>query len=112
MIYLTIQGTHQSPIPVLLSRQGKASMPTDWIDKQFDDLKKLADDRYAPLSEAESKMLRAAIAGDVAWCGPRQKNDDPHNDPSSTEEWGPEREVRAGLLRWLCIDKAAEGYVD
>src|SRR5689334_21714834 len=87
-------------------------MPTDWIDKQFDDLKKLADDRYVPLSEAESKMLRAAIAGDVAWCGPSQKNDDPHNDPSSTEEWGPEREVRAGLLRWLCIVKAAEGYVD
>ena len=48
-------------------------MTSNWIDNQFNDLKKLADDRYAPLSEAETKMLRAAIAGDVAWCGPSQK---------------------------------------
>ena len=87
-------------------------MPTDWIDKQFEELKKLAEERFAPLSEAESKMLRAAIAGDFAWCGPSQKNDDPHNDPSSPEEWGPERELRAEVLRWLCVDKAAEVNVD
>jgi hypothetical protein len=87
-------------------------MPSNWIDKQFDELKKLAEERFAPLSAAETKMLRAAIAGDVAWCGPSQKSVGPQNDPFSNQEWGAEREIRADLLRWLCIDKAAEGYVD
>src|SRR3954447_22496997 len=87
-------------------------MSTDWIDQQFDELKKLADERFTPFSAAEPKMFRAAITGDVAWCGPSQHNDDPHNNPSSNEEWGSERKIRAELLRWLCVDKMAEGYVD
>jgi hypothetical protein len=87
-------------------------MPSDWIEKQFDELKKRAEERFAPLSQAETKMLRAAIAGETAWCGPSRKNDDPHNDPSSDKEWAAEREIRAEVLRWLCIDKAAKDYVD
>jgi hypothetical protein len=87
-------------------------MASDWIEKQFNELKKLAEERFAPLSAAESKMLRTAIAGNVAWCGPSQEDDDPHNNPFADEDWGPEREIRAELLRWLCMDKTAEGYVD
>lgn len=87
-------------------------MASNWIDKQFDEIKKLAEERFSPLSTAETKMLRAAIAGEVAWCGASNKNDDPHNDPSSHERWAADRDVRAELLRWLCLDKAAEAYVD
>jgi hypothetical protein len=64
------------------------SMPSNWVEKQFEELKKLAEERFAPLSEAETKMLRAAIAGDIAWCGPSEKDDDPHNDPSFAGEMG------------------------
>jgi hypothetical protein len=87
-------------------------MTPDWIDKQFEALKQLAEARFAPLSDAESKMLRAVVVGDVAWCGPSEKDDDPHNNPSAEEEWGPAREIRAELVRWLCVDKAAEGKID
>lgn len=86
-------------------------MSSNWIEKQFDELKKLAEERFAPLSDAETKMLRAVITGDVAWCGPSDKNEDPHNDPFSTEKWGPEREIHAELVRWLCADKTAEAHV-
>ena len=87
-------------------------MTSDWIEKQFDELKKLAEERFAPLSLAETKMLRAAIAGDTAWCGPSQKNEDAHNNPSSHEEWAAGREIRAELLRWFCLNKAVENHID
>ena len=42
--------------------------------------------------------------------GPSQKNDDPHNDPSSTEEWS--QSARSALVCYAgSVSKAAEGYV-
>lgn len=87
-------------------------MSSDWANQRFDELKKLAEDRFGLLSDAENKMLRAAITGDFAFCGPNENDDDPHNNPSSGEDWGPQREIPAELLRWLCVDKTAETYVD
>ena len=57
-------------------------------------------------------MLRAAPAGDAAWCGPSQKDADPANDPSKASAWGPERSIRGPLIRWLCIDREGREYVD
>jgi hypothetical protein len=87
-------------------------MVPDWIDRRFEELKKLAEERFGPLSEAENKILRAAIAGNYAWCGPSHMDNDPLNDPTSKNEWDKERKIRAEVLRWLCLDKAAEIYVD
>ena len=57
-------------------------------------------------------MLRGAIDGNYAYCGPGEDDDDPHNDPSKGESWSPKRRIRSDLLRWLCIDKIAESFVD
>jgi hypothetical protein len=83
-------------------------MAMAWIERQFDDLTKLAEVRFESLSEAENRMLRAAVAGTRAYCGPNEKDDDPENDASSSAEWPLERQIRADLIRWLCTDKIVE----
>jgi hypothetical protein len=77
-----------------------------------DDLEALARARFPDLSQAELKLLRAAPRGEVAWCGPSDKDDDPANDPAKADEWGHEREIRAKLIRWLCRDRDAASAVD
>jgi hypothetical protein len=77
-----------------------------------EELLRLADGRFPPLREAERKLLNAAPLGEVAWCGPSQKDFDPANDPRKVDSWGPERSIRAALIRWLCIDRDARAYVD
>jgi hypothetical protein len=77
-----------------------------------DDLEVLAQARFAPLSQAELKLLRAAPKGEVAWCGPSAKDDDPANNPAKADEWDREREIRADLIRWLCVDRDAASAVD
>ena len=87
-------------------------MVSDPRTLRFNELKKLAEERFSELSVAESQMLRASVSGDIAWCGPSDQTRDPNNDPSSAQEWGPEREIRAEMLRWLCVEKTAENQVD
>jgi hypothetical protein len=77
-----------------------------------DDLEALARARFPDLSQAELKLLRAAPKGEVAWCGPSDKDDDPANDPAKAHEWGPEREIRADLIRWLCVNRDPASVVD
>jgi hypothetical protein len=65
----------------------------------------LAGLRFGALSEAELRVLRAVPRGDVAYCGPSEEYRDPSNDPSQADDWGPEREIRAELLCWLCVEQ-------
>jgi len=80
--------------------------------QQVVDLVTLARTRFPDLSQAELKLLRAAPKGEVAWCGPSDKDDDPLNDPARADEWDHEREIRADLIRWLCVDRDAASAVD
>jgi len=77
-----------------------------------DDLEGRGQARFGELSQAELKLLRAAPKGVVAFCGPSAKDDDPANDPAKADEWGPEREIKADLIRWLCVDRDAASAVD
>jgi hypothetical protein len=72
-----------------------------------DDLETLATSQFGKLSEAELRLVRAAPRGEVAYCGQRGKID-----PSKSQAWLRDREIRAGLIRWLCADTEASKRVD
>lgn len=82
--------------------------------EQIGELERLARTRFPapPLTEAEVKLVRAAPSGVTAVCGPNPDSRDPRNDPSKAEGWGPERQIRADLIRWICADRQAKELVD
>ena len=84
----------------------------DPAHKRAEELIALALTQFAPLREAEEKLLRAAPAGETASCGPSKKDADPTNDARKSDMWGQARAIRAELIRWLCIDRDAREYVD
>jgi hypothetical protein len=86
--------------------------PTGPQPSPLADLEQLAQAKFNPLSEAEIKLVRAAARGETAICGPQGKVDDPGNDPADSANWGPERLIRAELLRWLCVNRDASDCVD
>src|SRR5712664_1046251 len=65
-----------------------------------------------PLTAAEIKLLHEAVRGFVAVCGPSSDHRHPANQPSTSEGWGRERQIRADLIRWLCVDREAKELVD
>src|SRR5258708_1314395 len=87
-------------------------MPPKTKEPEADDLVALARARFGDMSAAEKKLLEAAPKGDLAVCGPNDKWDDSANDPAKAGEWSADREVRAELIRWLCVDRAARERVD
>jgi sRNA-binding regulator protein Hfq len=87
-------------------------MATQPSPSRADELVSRAQTQFRVLSVAEEKLLRAALQGEMAWCGPSSRDDDPANDPSTAETWGPERSIRAELVRWLCVDREAKDRVD
>lgn len=80
---------------------------------QARNLERLALAFFGNLSVSELKLIRAAPKeGTVAVCGPSDSDSDPNNDPKNSENWGPERQINADVIRWLCIDKVAKNLVD
>jgi hypothetical protein len=76
------------------------------------ELANLALARFADLNESELKVLAAATNGETAYCGPSDEDGDPANDPESANTWGPQRRIRAGLIRWLCVNRDAATWID
>jgi len=81
-------------------------------------LEQLARARFGEtLTPSELKLIRAAPNAPPksywAQCGPNLNDEDPNNDPSKADkEWGTEREIRAEVIRWLCVDEKAKHEVD
>jgi hypothetical protein len=67
--------------------------------------------RFGTLNGAELKLLHAVAGGRPAYCGPSKFANDPANDPSTAQNWGSGRQVRAELIRWLCLDQRARDHV-
>jgi hypothetical protein len=79
---------------------------------------------FEKLSECESKLLENVTGPYLRFCGPSPKYDDPANNPDfaglsekdkqsgRTLPWGPQRTVRADLIRWLIVDPEAAKLID
>jgi hypothetical protein len=68
----------------------------------------LATQRFGKLSDYEVRVLRASGSDDCTTChiaAVRNEDGDrvPIDDLTTSDAWGKEREVRAALIRWLCI---------
>jgi hypothetical protein len=73
----------------------------------------LAHRKFGELTEAELKLVRALPHGTEVHCGdPAKDFGDPANDPKWADAWGREREIRATLIRWLCVDQDARQRID
>lgn len=79
---------------------------------RVDDFEALARRRFGRLSKAERRLVQAAPQGEKATCGPNSDDKDPANDSAKADGWGSDREVRAELIRWLCVDEKASRKVD
>lgn len=78
-----------------------------------DELLLAAQQTFADLSSVEQELVRATALGeglDLGAESPWSSDDD--NADRGPRAWGPERGVRAALIRWLCIDSRAAGLVD
>jgi hypothetical protein len=87
-------------------------MQTYVMQPKPDSLVALASARFGGLSAAEAGLLAAAQMGGFPFCGPTDDLSDPANDPAKASEWGPERCIRASLIRWLCVEPVARDKVD
>jgi hypothetical protein len=80
-------------------------------------LVELARSKFANLSPAELALLRFVASnrpavGGFAAVGQSSDPADPTNDPAHADEWSKVREVRADLVRWLCVDPEAIRRID
>jgi hypothetical protein len=81
---------------------------------QQETLEHLARHRFGDLSRAEFTLVRALPNGAPAYCGKADDRAlaDIENSPYASQPWGPDREIRADLIRWLAVDREAQQYVD
>src|SRR5258708_2712121 len=77
----------------------------------------LAARRFPNLTHAERALLDYAHVsnaerGEFAVAGVSAIPLDPSNDPSGAAEWSHDRDIRAGLIRWLAVDHDASARID
>ena len=77
----------------------------------------LAAARFPKLSSAERAMLwfsdiENVERGEFAVAGTSSLPTDPSNDPARADQWRASRQIRALLIRWLCVDHEALGLID
>lgn len=64
------------------------------------------------LTASERKLLEAVPSGADVLCGPTDDKIGSENHPSKGHKWHESRQIRAGLIRWLCVDEAATKLID
>jgi hypothetical protein len=77
----------------------------------------LAAAKFPNLTRAERALLEFADKsninrGEFAIAGTSPAPLDPSNDPAHASEWSHDRDIRAGLIRWLAVDNDASVRVD
>ena len=77
----------------------------------------LAAKRFPNLTSAERAMLWFSDIdnvdrGEFAVAGTSSMRTDPSNDPAHAGDWQTQRQIRASLIRWLCVDHEALGLID
>ncbi len=87
-------------------------MTPDSQHNTANELVALAHDRFSTLSRAEENALLAAAKGTLAVCGPNEQFNHPANDPAGAGKWPADREIRASLIRWMCVDRLARDRID
>jgi hypothetical protein len=80
-------------------------------------LVKLALAKFHVLTPAERALLEFADIsnldrGQWATAGTSADPLDPSNDPGDADKWPHDRDVRAALLRWMCVDPEAVARID
>ena len=73
--------------------------------------------KFPNLSNAERAMLWFSDIDNVdragfAMAGTSSNPDDPSNDPAHADEWPTSRQIRAALIRWICVDHEARSLID
>jgi hypothetical protein len=63
------------------------------------------------LTRAENILLDKVPNGRVAVCGQNNNDQVETNNPKHADAWGADRQVRADLLGWLCMDAQARKHV-
>jgi hypothetical protein len=100
-------------IIALLSSPGRAAQP---VRKDSTPLIKLASSTFPNLTFAERAMLKFAEIdnvdrGAIAVCGSSPNPADPTNDPKNATGWSAQRNIRASLIEWLCLNPHANALV-
>jgi len=95
---------------IYLSSTMNGKTPMSEETSEAEQLINLARTRFSNLTESEFKLLHSVTTGDVARCG--HPTDDNQNNPESADSWGPERGIRAELIRWLCVNRDAANLID
>jgi hypothetical protein len=77
----------------------------------------LAGRKFPNLSSAERAMLWFSDIDNVdraefAVAGTSSNPEDPSNDPAHADEWPASRQIRASLIRWICVDYEARNLID
>src|SRR5450631_2361616 len=73
----------------------------DYSSHQIEKLTALARQEFGELSDAEMRVLRAAGSGICTTC--QTAEGELADKPEHADTWGKDREVRAALVRWLCV---------
>jgi hypothetical protein len=98
-------------ISLLLAGLAPQALATDVQTDPGASLLKLAQQKFGALNHAEQLLVGAAASRNLVWLGPSNDPGDPSNAIVHADKWGPERSVRAEVIRWLASDPGAAVFV-
>jgi hypothetical protein len=92
--------------------RGFASDRRQSVPPAISELSRLAAAKFPNLTHAELALLEFADIGnlnhgELAVAGSSTNPADPSNDPKDAAGWPQDRDIRATLIEWLAVDRAA-----